>query len=409
MNELPYLTSDLPGIDGRIKQYAEDFRVDELPLYDPCGEGTHVYFRIEKRGIPTLVAVNRIARHMGVRASDIGAAGMKDARAITTQTLSLEHADAEKLAAYTDHQLRVVWTGRHTNKLRTGHLAGNDFHIRIRGAGGAELEPAQAVLDVLSSRGVPNYFGAQRFGARGDTAALGEALIRNNLDEFIAIFLGRPLDDDPPDCKGARDAFDIGSLDRAMKRWPRHYADQRKALAAYKKKHRPGAAVAAIDKRMKRLYVSAFQSAIFNEILARRIDSMDRVFVGDLAKKTSTGGIFVVEDVDTEQQRADEFEISPTGPLPGYRCGLAEGRPGQIERDVLAERGVDTEQLRRTGTLKVKGTRRALRFALSNPRLSAGADKHGEYIELAFGAPSGCYATVAVEEILKNRPPRPRT
>ena len=152
---------------------------------------------------------------------------------------------------------------------------------------------------------------------------------------------------------------------------------------------------------MKRLYVSAFQSAIFNKVLARRIDSVDRVFVGDVAKKTATGGIFVVEDAETDQQRTDEFEISPTGPLPGYRCELAEGRPGQIERDVLAERGVDPEQLHRTGTLKVKGTRRELRFALSNPRLSAGTDKHGEYIELVFGAPSGCYATVAVDEILK--------
>ena len=71
--------------------------------------------------------------------------------------------------------------------------------------------------------------------------------------------------------------------------------------------------------------------------------------------------------------------------------------------DELLERGVDPEQLRRTGTLKVKGTRRVLRFALSNPRLWTGADKHGEYLELAFVAPSGCYATVAIEEILKNR------
>ncbi len=403
MNELPYLTSDLPGIGGQVKHRVEDFHVDETPLYEASGEGTHVYFRIEKRGIPTPAAINRIARYMGVRPSDIGAAGMKDAKAIATQMLSLEHADAEKLAAYADSQLRVIWTGRHSNKLRTGHLAGNGFRIRIRDVGAAQLREARAVMDVLSSRGVPNYFGAQRFGLRGDTAALGEALIRGDLEEFVAVFLGRPMDDDPPDCKAARDAFDAGSMDRALKRWPRHYADQRKALAAYKKKHRPNAAVAAIDKRLKRLYVSAFQSAIFNEVLARRIDSTDRLFVGDLAQKSDTGGVFIVEDVLTEQQRADAFEISPTGPLPGYRCRLAEGRPGQIERDILGQRRIDLEQLRCTGPLKVKGTRRALRFRLRDPGLSAGADEHGEYLELVFGAPPGCYATTVIEEISKTR------
>ena len=173
MPELPYLTGDLPGIGGRIKERLEDFRVEEIPLYEASGEGTHVYFRIVKAGIPTPAAVDRIARHMGVRPHEIGLAGLKDARAIATQMLSLEHADTERLAALSDGQVRVTWTSRHTNKLRPGHLAGNRFSIRIRGAGAAELEPARRVLDVLCRRGVPNYFGRQRFGARGDTARLG--------------------------------------------------------------------------------------------------------------------------------------------------------------------------------------------------------------------------------------------
>jgi len=414
--KLPCLTRDLPGIGGQVRQYVEDFRVDEVPLYEPSGEGTHVYFRIRKTGVPTPAVIDRIAMYMGVRPTDIGLAGLKDARAVTTQTLSLEHADEAKLAAYHDAQVEVLWTNRHTNKLRPGHLAANRFTIRIREVGEgtpnaingigdpeAQLPAARAILDVLVRRGVPNAFGPQRFGAREDTAALGEAMVRGDLDEFIAIFLGKPQPDDPPDCRAARDAFDTGHYDRALKRWPRHYRNERRALSAYKRRRRPGPAFAAIDKRMRRLYASAFQSLLFNKVLAQRIDTIDRVLEGDYARKLDSGGVFLVEDADAEQPRADRFEISPTGPVPGYRCHLAEGEQGEIERQVLAAHSITQDDFRRVGALKLKGARRDLRFALAEPSLSAGADEHGQYIELGFGAHSGCYATLVLAEIMKVR------
>jgi len=399
---MPYLTRELPGIGGRIKERTADFRVEEVPLYAPCGEGTHVYFRVAKAGVPTPAAVDRIARYMGCKPTEIGVAGWKDAQAVTVQMMSLEHADADKLAAYHDSQVRVTWVSRHTNKLRPGHLAANRFRIRIRGAGEPQLDAGRAVLDVLSGRGTPNYFGAQRFGARADTAALGEALVRDDREEFVAILLGRARPDDPPDCKAARDAFDAGFLDRALQAWPRHYGNERRALAAYKRSRKCGPAIGAIDKRMRRFYVSAFQSAIFNEVLAARIDTIDRVFLGDLAQKTDTGGVFRVADEAAEQPRAAAFEISPTGPLVGSRCELAEGEGGRIEREVIERHGVATDALRKVGTLKVKGGRRALRFPMDDPALTAGTDEHGEYLELCFAAPSGCYATVVLRELMKS-------
>ena len=401
MIELPHLTGDLPGIGGRIKQCPEDFRVDEIPLYEACGEGTHVYFQVVKTSLPTPQAISRIARCMGVRPADIGVAGLKDARAVTSQWMSLEHADPDKLLACRDAQIRVSTVTRHRNKLRPGHLTGNRFVIRIRDVGERELAQARAILDVLVLRGVPNYFGPQRFGARADTDLLGEALVRGNMEEFVAILLGRGRSSDPPDCRAARQAFDAGDLTAAMRHWPRHYSDQRRALAAYRRKKRPAAAAAAVDKRMKRLYVSALQSAIFNDVLSRRIQSVDRVEDGDLARKIDTGGIFSVEDAAVEQPRAEAFEISPTGPIPGYRCNLAGGQPGVIEREALARRDLQLDDFRHVGAMKCKGTRRALRFALKEPAISAGADGLGQFIELTFTAPSGCYATVAVEEIIK--------
>jgi tRNA pseudouridine13 synthase len=368
--DLPYLTSDLPGIGGQIKQSLEDFHVEEVPLYMPSGKGTHVYFRVEKAGVPTPVAVERIARYMGVRPSEIGVAGLKDARAVAVQMMSLEHADAKKLLAYRDAQVRVMDMDHHT-------------------------------LAVLERRGVPNYFGPQRFGLRGDTGVLGRAMVTGDLDQFMAIFLGRPAPDDPPHCRAARDAFDAEQFSRAMKLWPRHYSNERRALAAYKRKKSPQAAIRAIDKRMKRFYVSACQSEIFNEVARRRIDSIDRVLAGDLAQKTDTGGIFQVEDPEAEQPRADAFQISPTGPIVGYRASLGTGKPGCIEREVIQAFGLTQEDFRAVGAVKAKGTRRALRFKIEQVSMSPGQDGRGEFIELSFMAPSGSYATVALREIMK--------
>jgi len=402
LRTLPYLTKDLPGIGGRIKQRPEDFVVDEISLYEPCGRGTHVYFRVRKVGVPTSVAVDRIARYMGVEPRRIGVAGMKDAQAVTTQMMSLEHADEAKLAAYRDRQVRVIATARHTNKLRPGHLKANRFRIRIRGVDAGQLKRAEAILEVLKRRGVPNYFGPQRFGARGDTGRLGEALVKGDLDEFIAIFLGRARPDDLPDVRAARDAFDAGYYERALDRWPRHYYNERRALSAYKRKRKPGPAVGAIDRRIKKLCVSAFQSEMFNEVLTRRIDSIDKVMRGDYAIRSDTGGIFVVEDQAAEQARADRFEISPAGPVFGYRTSFAQGPAGQIEREVLAARGVELEDFRHVGPLKVKGTRRAMRFELIDPTIQPGSDEYGSYLELAFTAASGCYATVVLAELMKD-------
>jgi len=406
---LPYLTADLPGIGGRIKQHVDDFRVEEIPLYPASGEGTHIYFTVRKRGIPTPAAVARIAKYMQVRPAEIGIAGMKDARALTTQQMSLEHADPEKLEAFGDRQVEIVSTTRHTNKLRPGHLQANRFAIKVRGAVTDALDRAQEILDVLVRRGVPNYFGSQRFGLRNDSAALGRALVTGDLDEFVAIMFGRPIDSDPPDCHAARVAFDRGDIQGALDAWPRHFAHPRRALSAYRKANtsrRNARTVGVVDKRMKRLYVSPLQSAIFNDVLARRIETLDTVMPGDLAAKTGSKAVFTVEEapgqLEIERARAAAFEISPTGPIPGYRSSLATDEPGQIERDALAAHGVTTEDFRHVDRMKVKGARRALRFKISNLELSTGADEIGPHLLLKFTAPSGCYATVLLDEITKN-------
>lgn len=403
-----YLTRDLPGIGGMLKQRPEDFVVDEIPLYAASGTGTHLYFRVRKRGIPTPAAVQRIARHMGVNPEDIGYAGLKDAQAVTTQWMSLEHVPEERLREFSDSQVEILEVTRHGNKLKTGHLAGNRFSVTVRDIApdsqteaGSAMASARAVLDVLCRRGVPNFFGEQRFGARSDGSELGQALVAGDDELFLSLYVGRPRDDDPPDCRAARAAYDAGEPARALDLWPRHYGSERRTLAAYLRKRNPHHATAAMDKRMKRLFVSAFQSRMFNEILAARIDTLDQVLLGDLAQKTDTGGIFFVEDPVLDRPRVEAFAISPTGPLFGHKIRLAQGEPGRIEQEVADRYGITPEGLRRVDQLKIPGTRRALRFPLKDVSLESGTDDAGAFLRLGFTLPSGCYATVVLGEVMK--------
>lgn len=403
MNTLPYLTADLPGIGGTIKQRVDDFGVAEIPLAAARGEGSHALFRVVKKGLSTPAAAERIARYMGVLAGQIGYAGLKDTRAVTSQWMSLEGADVRRLAEFRDKQVRIFNIQRDDRKLLAGQLAGNRFTIRIRDVGEGRLAATKRVLEVMVRRGAPNYFGQQRFGTRGDNSILGEALIRGNWEEFVAIYLGRPIPGDPDDCRAAREAFDAGQWDQAMKCWPRQAASQRRALAAFQQRRRPKDAIALVDKRMRRLFISAFQSEIFNEILAKRINTIDRVLAGDWALEHETGRLFRVEDPAVDQPKADSFQISPAGPLPGADSELALGEPGQIEQAVLAARGLDVEIFRTYRPLHIPGARRPLRFRPVDAAAVAGADEYGPYIQVSFTAAAGSYATVLIDEITKNR------
>ena len=208
--KLPYLTQNLPGIGGEIKSMPADFYVEEIPRYLPSGEGQHLYVTIEKTGVATLKAINMIARAVGVHRKNIGYAGMKDAHAVTRQTLSIDGASAADVEKLDIPGIKIIAAKHHRNKLKLGHLAGNKFVVRIRGVDETALERAQAIISELKKIGVPNYFGEQRFGRRSNTHLLGLALLKNDLPEFLAELLGRPQSHEALPAQMARAAFDAG-------------------------------------------------------------------------------------------------------------------------------------------------------------------------------------------------------
>ena len=337
---VPYLTASVPPLGGRIRSTPDDFCVEERPLYLPCGEGEHLYIRVKKRGLSTPDLVLRLASQLHVKAQTIGVAGLKDAQAVTTQMLSLQGVKAETISALpTDERLLALEVlGRHRNRLRKGHHAGNQFRLVIRDVRERSEDDLQELFDELVRRGVPNYFGPQRQGRSGTNFQLGAELLQ--------------------------DAARRNKMPRNKRIW----------------------------------FMNAYQSHVFNRIVAKRIESIDRVFLGDWAMKSDNGACFPVEQPEVEQPRADRFEISPTGPLFGSRAPWATGVPGDIEQAVVAELGTTPELLSKAGAeCGFRGERRALRVRLNELSWSL----EGTVLTLGFWLPPGSYATSVLREVVK--------
>jgi tRNA pseudouridine13 synthase len=142
----------------------EDFRVDEVPLYAPVGEGDHTFVLVEKRLRTTEDVARALARAAGVRPRDVGYAGRKDRVAVTTQWFSVPGLDPTRARELPLTGARVLEAARHGHKLRTGHLRGNRFCIVVEGG---DADAARARVEALVRDGLPNRFGGQRFGRDG--------------------------------------------------------------------------------------------------------------------------------------------------------------------------------------------------------------------------------------------------
>jgi len=403
------LTADIPGTGGDIKVHDTDFIVEEIPLYTASGNGSHTYAFIEKHGIGTREAIDRIARAVGVPGRHVGSAGLKDAHAVTRQWISIEHVGPERLAKVDVPNVSILEATRHTNKLKPGHLAGNRFIVRLRNMdvpAEQAVATAEQVLSILAQKGLPNYFGPQRFGNRNDNAQLGRTVIRDDAGAFTDLFLGAPQEAiDSPATFRARTLVAEGHFQDALSTWPGQQTQQCRALRALvKSQGDKKRAYYAVDKHLKGFFVSAYQSEVFNRVLAARMPAIDTLLLGDMAWKHVNGASFQVEDPAVEQPRCDRFEISPTGPLFGQRTTRLTGPAGAIENPILEAEGLGEDQFRQMKRLGARGGRRPLRVQPKNTHVAKGQDEAGPYLELTFELPPGSYATTLIAEIAKTCP-----
>jgi tRNA pseudouridine13 synthase len=292
---------------ARIRTEPEDFRVEELPLYPPSGEGGHTFVRVEKRLVTTEEVASLLARAAGVGARDVGYAGRKDRLAVATQWLSVPGLDPHRALDLRFEGVRVLEAIAHGHKLRTGQLRGNRFEIAVRGVDDKAREAARARLAEIGRVGMANPFGSQRFGRAGRNVEIGARLLRGEI---------------------------------VLK-----------------------------DRRKARFAISALQSAVFNDVLDARPTGIGEFEFGDVAVLHDSGGQFLIEDVEREQPRAAAFEISPTGPIFGNRVIEPAGEVALREKAALELRGICLADLRPPRGIRLRGARRALRVRPDNAQM----------------------------------------
>jgi tRNA pseudouridine13 synthase len=338
----PFLTAELPGIGGTLKQCLDDFIVEEVPAYQPCGEGEHLFLWIEKTDVAADDLLRHVARALGISPRDVGTAGVKDRRAVTRQFVSVPakcEADVHRIETDRIHVLRHV---RHANKLRTGHLLGNQFSILIREVDADAAERAAPIAAAIRHLGFPNYYGEQRFGREQETLQIGFELLRGT-------------------------------------RRPRSIPfSQRRFLL--------------------RMSLSSVQSALFNAVLGERLRDglFSTVLPGDVMQVTASGGQFVATDTVAEQQRLDSRETALTGPIFGPRMIAPQHEPAEREGRILSAWELTPEDFTRFAKL-TSGTRRPLVVWPDELRL----EQESEGLRVEFRLPGGAYATTLLREFMK--------
>lgn len=398
--------TDTPGVGGRIKLRPEDFIVEELPLYEPSGQGQHLYLRIQKVGVSHGELVAHLRRHFNVSDSAIGYAGMKDKLGVTRQTVSIDLPQDPGSVELDHERIGVLWADRHTNKIKRGHLAGNRFSIRIREVDAVKTPLVQRTVSTLERFGAPTWFGSQRFGYRCNNHLLGAMLLRAEWQNVADELLGSRGSPFPEYQRERRELYDAGRYQEAEMHWTTADRAELIVCRALARGQDVRNAVRAIGRITLIFWTSSLMSAAFNRTLDRRVEQglVDQLVEGDVAFKHDSRATFavtaeVLEDRSTSE-RLRRLEISPSGPLWGDDMRHASGKVAEVEEEALAATGVSEERVL-SSRYHPEGGRRPFRAPLRNSDVEGGVDEHGSYIRTRFDLPRGTYATIVLREVMK--------
>ncbi len=338
---LPLATEGLEPVKGEIKSLPEDFVVEEIPAYEPEGEGDFVYLWIEKRDLSSPFLARSIAKILSIPSMEVGLAGYKDRRAVARQWISLPGHMESQVEKIEIEGFKVLKKTRHKNKLRTGHLHGNKFNILLRTK--SDEQTKQRVGDLvqrISTSGLWNFYGEQRFGNNQETLKLGLELLKNNQEASRKPFY------------------------------------------------------------LRKLALSAVQSALFNEVLRQRISANvhKKVLPGDVLCMLPQESKCMTRDLKEDQDRVDQGLMGITGPMQGWKMYPKPQEEALfLENQVMESFGFKQELWKGFGKFLI-GARRCLVYPISDLNLSFEQDG----IRLAFSLPAGAYATQLLREITQH-------
>jgi len=335
MQNLTWLHGKPQGT-GLIKASPEDFVVIEDLGFGPDGDGEQLLLRILKNGCNTRFVADALAKYLKVPAREVSFAGQKDKHAVTEQwfCVRLPGKEMPDMSGFELEGCQVLEYARHRRKLRLGALKGNRFTLVLREV--SDRADIEQRLNTILHRGVPNYFGSQRFGIAG-----------NNLHQAV--------------------------------RWAQTNAPIR-------------------DRNKRSFYLSAARSAMFNQIVSERLKKPDfnQVIDGDALQLAGRGSWFVAtqEELPELQSRVDSGELLITAPLPGDGSWGTQNAALEFEQQCVAG---ETDLQGLLVRERVEAARRAM---LVIPKELSWSWWDDITVELNFWLPAGSFATSVVRELM---------
>lgn len=349
LTDMPYALGK-PLLMADMRRSLDDFCVEENLGFVPSGQGEHIFLQVQKRGMTTPALVQHISEVTGVPVRQISFAGLKDKYALTSQWLSLhspgkDPAGLDRIGEHIENNaIQVLACTRNHKKLRRGTHAGNRFTLNLRslrtldpvGDMSAALSDLSCRLESIAAQGVPNYFGEQRFG----------------------------------------------------------YDNLRRALQPAEGSQR------RVKRQQRGMQMSAVRSALFNLVLARRVQDQtwNHWLAGDVMNLDGTGSVFA-DDQEADkallQDRVAMMDIHPTGPLWGQGELATTAEAARLEQDVAEHWSLLCEYLE-NAQQGLAQQRRSLRLPVQALHYRLQED-----LSLSFELPVGAFATVVVRELLQ--------
>jgi len=408
-----YATKTL-GTNGRLRQFPEDFVVEEVlesgsvakieppNIANIIGHGRYLVCVLVKRKMDIFQAVQMIANKLDISTERIQIAGIKDANAVTAQHVSISRMLPEQATQIKTGNLWLYPLQFSNEKIHSGMLFGNRFHITVR----AVKQPKSPIIERLESTrqellrlgGCPNFFGHQRFGTRrAITHTVGKHMLFGEWEEAALAFLAKPGPYEHPESRQARQRLlKAQNYKKALGYFPLRLVYERQMISHLAKRHKDFVgAFHRLPRKLRQLFINAYQSYLFNRFLSQRIqDNMQ-------LKKP------LKEDYKLTLNNENHLAL----PLIGYKLGPSTGRQGEIEKRILEEEGVEPHNFKVSSMPEISskgGLRTALTQLIDFDMEKPARNNHNpstKMIRLNLTLRKGSYATIVLREFMKPRNP----
>ena len=428
-----------PGVGGTIRKSAEDFIVEETLLdgskattkqteTKPALGATETRQRfllcvLVKRNWDTFIAVKNVAKELGIGQERIQIAGIKDAKAVTAQYVTIEGVYAEEAATINFKDISLHPVGYFREQLCSFYLLGNNFKIKIReiDQNNTDLEQqiAEVEMEIALAGGIPNFYGHQRFGTtRAITHLVGKAIVQGNIEKAAMIFLSKPsLHEHPESMRIRRELQATKNFQQALRDFPTQLRFEKLMLAHLVTNSGDFAgAFGRLPPKLQKMFVQAWQSYLFNRFLSARMKagfSQNKAEVGDFVISVERSGLPMVKASRVvESQNVTEInrfiqagKMRVALPIFGAKQKLSCGVMGELERRVLEEEGVEAQGFKVPAMpeISAKGELRATVCPIRNFRAGTAAPDSDRSLQvpLEFMLLRSAYATILLRELMK--------